>query len=442
MVYNNKKLKRETIMGEIIKADINEMNLLGNGITKQDGCVVFCLGAVDGDSVTAEITQIKKNFKIAEIRDIHKHSEHRCEPGCEIYDKCGGCVLRHINYEHELEVKIASVENALRRGSLGEVKVDEIISAGAERYRNKIVLHFAENGDLGYMNDGSHNIVHVDECKLCPEIFMEISSYASDYFKNSADPLTYFYIRGNHDNSELNVVLGKKKGSNVDIKSFAGDICEKFPCVVGVLLGEGKHPEENNDFKLISGVPYVNTEFCGLDIKVSAASFFQVNYAAAELLAETVADFASPCEGEYGADLYCGTGILGLVTAARYPRAFITGVEINEKAVADAKENALNNGLYNLGYYPGDSADFVKGAYGAIDFAIIDPPRAGCSDKIIKELVRLKPNRIVAVSCAPDTLARDLKKLTESGYSIEKVVACDLFPRTKHVETVVSLKKS
>ncbi len=428
-------------MGEIIKAEINEMNLLGNGITKEDGCVVFCLGAVDGDSVTAEIAQVKKNFKIAEIKSIDRKSEHRCECDCDIYDNCGGCVLRHITYGHELEVKKSSVENALRRAGISDATVGCIISANAEEYRNKIVLHFAENGDLGYMNEGTHKVTPVTSCKLCPGMFMKITSFASAYLKKDADKLTYFYIRGNHDNSEITVVVGVKAGMKVELSKFAEAACNEFPEIVGVLCGEGKHPEDNNDFKVICGVPYVTSLFCGLEVKVSAASFFQVNYSAAELLAETVAEFAAPDNGEYGADLYCGTGILGLVTAAKYPGAFITGVEINDKAVADSKENARNNGLINLGYYTGDSADFVKGAYGAIDFAIIDPPRAGCSDKMIKELVRLKPGRIVAVSCSPDTLGRDLKKLTESGYFIEKIVACDLFPRTKHVETIVLLSR-
>ncbi len=428
-------------MGEIIKAEINEMNLLGNGITKQDGCVVFCLGAVDGDSVTAEITQVKKNFKIAEIRSLDRKSQHRCDSDCDIYGSCGGCVLRHITYEHELEVKKSSVENALRRAGIGNVTVDGILSANAEEYRNKIVLHFSENGALGYMNEGTHEVTPVTSCNLCSEKFIKIASFASVYLREKADRLTYFYIRGNHDNSEITVVIGIKAGTKVELAEFADAVCGEFPEIVGVLCGEGKHPEENNDFKVICGVPYVTSLFCGLELKVSAASFFQVNYKAAELLAETVAEFAAPHNGEYGADLYCGTGILGLVTAAKYPGAFITGVEINEKAVADSKENARNNGLINLGYYSGDSADFVKGAYGAIDFAIIDPPRSGCSDKMIKELVRLKPERIVAVSCSPDTLGRDLKKLAESGYIIEKIVACDLFPRTKHVETVVLLRR-
>lgn len=428
-------------MGEIIKAAINEMNMLGNGITKQDGCVVFCLGAVDGDVVEAEITQVKKNFKIAKVINIEKESEHRCHIDCRHYGDCGGCMLRHINYEHELDIKRQSIESAMRRAGLGEVKVDEVLYSDSERYRNKAVFHFDKNGESGYMNEGKHSIVKIDDCLLCPELFMEISSFAQNELKSISHLLTYFFIRSNHDLSQLNVVVGVKSGQKAELKSFAEALTEHFPEIVGVMSGEGDHPEENNKFKVLKGVPYVMTKFCGLDVKVSAASFFQVNYTAAEMLCEKVAQLACPMPGEFGADLYCGTGTLGLVTAAGFEGSFITGVEINENAVADAKENAAENGLTNIGYYSGDSADFVKSTYGAIDFAIIDPPRAGCSDRMIKDLTKLKPTRIVCVSCAPDTLARDLKKLTDSGYNIKQTVMCDLFPRTKHVETVVLLEK-
>ena len=428
-------------MSEIIKAEINEMNMLGNGITKQDGCVVFCLGAVDGDVVEAEITQVKKNFKIAKVLNIEKESPYRCENDCEYFGNCGGCLLRHITYEHELDIKRQSVETAFRRAGLPDIKVDEVISDTPDRYRNKVVFHFAEDGSLGYMGEGGHNINKIDSCLICPETFLEISKFTSDALKAVANKLTYLFIRSNHDESELNVIVGTKKGQKVDFKEYANALTERFPSVVGVLSGEGDHPEENNNFKTVVGVPYVITNFCDLDVKVSAASFFQVNYKAAEKLCRKAAQLASPMPGEFGADLYCGTGTIGLVTASLFEGSFLTGVEINEKAVADAKENAKENGLMNIGYYSGDSADFVKSSYGAIDFAIIDPPRAGCSDRMIKDLTKLSPKRIVCVSCAPDTLARDLKKLTDSGYTVVNTIMCDLFPRTKHVETICLLKR-
>ncbi len=428
-------------MSEIIKAEIGEMNMLGNGITKQDGCVVFCLGAVDGDVVEAEITQVKKNYKIAKVLNIEKTSPHRCENDCANFGECGGCLLRHISYEHELDIKRNSIENAFRRVGLGNIRVDEIISDSPERYRNKVVFHFTDGGTLGYMAEKGHDIISIHDCLICPDVFMDIASFTSDALKKAAHNLTYLFIRSNHDKSELNVIIGVKSGEKADLTEYAEALTERFPAVVGVLRGEGEHPEENNNYKTIVGVPYVKAKFCGLDIKVSPASFFQVNYNAAEKLCRKAAELAAPMPGEFGADLYCGTGTIGLVTASMFEGSFITGVEINEKAVADAKENAKANGLDNIGYYSGDSADFVKSSYGTIDFTIIDPPRAGCSDRMIKDLIRLAPERIVCVSCAPDTLARDLKKLTDSGYKVMKTVMCDFFPRTKHVESIVCLSR-
>lgn len=428
-------------MSEIFKAEISEMNMLGNGITKKDGCVIFCLGAVDGDVVEAEVTQVKKNYKIAKVLNIEKPSPYRVGNTCPHYESCGACHLRHISYEHELEIKAQSVENALRRGGLGEIEVDEIICGDDSCYRNKVVFHFSEDGSLGYMNDGGKRFTPITNCDICPDSFIKIANFAKEKLSDIASDLTYLFIRTNHNESEFNVVIGIKDGKKAELNDFASELAESFPAITGVLCGYGEHPEENNNFKTIYGVPYVNTEFCGLDIKVSAASFFQVNYAAAEQLCLKAAQLASPEIGEFGADLYCGTGTMGLVCAAVYRASFITGVEINEKAVADAKENAANNELSNLGYYCGDSADFVKSSYGSIDFAIIDPPRSGCSDKMIKELTRLSPKRIIYVSCSPDTLARDVKKLTENGYSIGETVVCDLFPRTKHVETVALLSR-
>ena len=130
-----------------------------------------------------------------------------------------------------------------------------------------------------------------------------------------------------------------------------------------------------------------------------------------------------------------------MAVAKLHPKVYITGVEINAGAVADAKENAAANGLSNVGFFCGDSADFAKSTYGSIDFALIDPPRAGCSDKMMQALCKLKPPKIVYISCDPGTLGRDLKKLVEGGYTLNRLAACDLFPRTKHVESVALLTR-
>ncbi len=425
-------------MEDIFSTEIPEMNLLGNGIVKIDGCVVFVMGAVDGDVVTARITQTKKNYKIAEIVSIDRPSPHRIASDCPVSGECGGCCLRHISYEHEAEIKRKGVEAALRRGGLGELSVPDIIVAEPERYRNKAVFRF-DGEQYGFSEEKTDRIVPTEDCLICPEIFSSIAEYCGGYF--AKNPLSYLYLRRSSI-GEISCVAGKKPGVDYDISAFAVNLTERFPQVVGVLTKEGEHPEDGKPCRLVSGKDTVTESFLGMELEISPDSFFQVNHDAAEALCAKAAEYAAPDGDEFGIDLYCGTGVIGLSVAALNPSVHVTGVEINPAAVENAKQNASRNSLSNIGFFCGDSAVFAKQIYGSADFITIDPPRAGCSDQMIKELLRLKAKRLVYVSCDPATLARDLGKLTEKTYSIEEVCAVDLFPRTKHVETVVLLSRA
>ncbi|MBS5724992.1 MAG: 23S rRNA (uracil(1939)-C(5))-methyltransferase RlmD [Clostridiales bacterium] len=428
---------------EIFSAYVPEMNSLGNGICKLDGCVVFCMGAVDGDRVQARIVDSRKNYKIAAVVSCDVPSPFRCDPACPAFGTCGGCTLQHITYAHELEVKKASVEAALRRAGLGTVNVEEILSADHMRYRNKAVYHFSEDSKISFLQESSNQYVPVSDCLLCPEVFSEIARDTESFFTGKSAVPSYLYIRADRTLSQLCVVLGVEGNSARDeAEEYATYIREKHPEIVGVLTGGGKHPEEKGTkLEILWGRDYIEESFLGLTLKITASSFFQVNTAAAELLCRRAVELLNPAEGEYGVDLYCGTGIFGMAIAKQHPDVYVTGVEINAGAVADAKANAAVNGLSNVGFFCGDSADFAKSTYGSIDFALIDPPRAGCSDKMLQALCKLRPGKILYVSCEPGTLGRDLKKLSEKGYGLDHIVACDLFPRTKHVECVALMSR-
>ena len=419
--------------GEIFTAEIEDMNTLGNGIAKSDGCVIFCYGAADGDRVTAQIRDKKKNFMTADVVSTDAPSPYRCAPDCKAFGVCGGCTLRHITYEHEKDVKLSAVKAALRRLGVPDGAFRGIYGTNSERYRNKAVFRF-RGSEFGFSAERSDDIVPVSDCLLCPEIFSETAAYAAKYFEK--DPLSYLYLRTNHDGSEISCVLGK----NNDCTEFAKKLSERFPCVAGVFQKSGKHPEDGTKARLIYGKEYINEKFLSMELCVSPDSFFQINREGAEALCRRVCEYACASQNSYGADLYCGTGIIGLSLAALCPDAHITGVEINSQAVEDAKKNAQRNGLSNIGFFCGDSADFAKSIYGSLDFITIDPPRAGCSEKMIKELLRISPERIVYISCEPASLARDLKLLCEK-YAVADVSVFDLFPRTKHVETVCLLTR-
>ena len=319
------------------KAKIDEMNLMGNGITKIDGCVVFCLGAVDGDTVTCEITQSKKNFKIANVISVDEPSPYRQASDCPHFEKCGGCDLRHITYEHELEVKKAGIEAALRKAGQGEIKVSEMLSGSPENYRNKAVIRFG-NGTFGFSEAKTDNIVSAEGCKILPEIFTEIAQFTLEFFGEEIGGVSYLFLRRNSDNSQLCALLGTQdKYSYLDIEGYSEALTEKFPSVVGVLTKAGDHPEDGVEPELILGQDYIEESFLGLSLIVSPCSFFQVNHAVAEKLCKKVSELALSGEGAFGADLYCGTGVIGMSIATLHPESFVTGVEINESAVADAK---------------------------------------------------------------------------------------------------------
>lgn len=428
---------------EVFTASVPEMNTLGNGICKQDGCVIFCMGAVDGDQIHGQVVECRKNYKIAKVVSCDAPSLHRCVPACPVFGTCGGCSLQHITYAHEIEIKKAAVEAALRRAGLGKVSVEEILCGDPVRYRNKAVYHFSKDGKLAYFQGESDQYVPISDCLLCPSLFSEIAKETEAFFTDKKTAPVYLYIRGNVALSQLCIVIGAgKQPVHGELETYAGYIREKHPGIVGVMTGHGMHPEEKGEMlQLFRGRNYIEEFFMGLTLKVTASSFFQVNTAAAQLLCQKAVDFLNPAAGEYGVDLYCGTGTFGMAVAKLHPKVYITGVEINAGAVADAKKNAAANGLSNVGFFCGDSADFAKSTYGSIDFALIDPPRAGCSDKMMQALCKLKPPKIVYISCDPGTLGRDLKKLVEGGYTLNRLAACDLFPRTKHVESVALLTR-
>ena len=390
-------------MDDVFSAEIREMNLLGNGIVKIDGCVVFVMGAVDGDLVTAKITQTKKNYKIAEIVSIDRPSPHRVDSACAVSGECGGCQLRHITYEHEAEIKRLGVESALRRGGLGEVSVPDIIVAEPDRYRNKAVFRF-DGARYGFSEEKTDRIVPVDDCLLCPAEFSAIAAFCGDHFKDNT--LSYLYLRMSSV-GQISCVAGRKAGKEYDISAFAEKLTEKFPQVSGVLTKEGEHPEDGKPCSLIFGKDTIREEFLGMELDVSPDSFFQVNHDAAEALCAKAAEYAAPEGDEFGIDLYCGTGIIGLSVAALNPTVCVTGVEINPAAVENAKKNAEINGLSNIGFFCGDSADFAKKIYGSADFIIVSDSDGEHAVKLCEIYPKI---RGVAVVCTDG----DLPQVKES----------------------------
>ncbi len=448
--------------GERLTLTITDLNNLGCGVGHApDGRVVFVKGAVSGDTVSAEIIKINKSFLVAKLLDIVVPSTHRCEEGfCSAPLACGGCVYRHITYEHELVLKRDYVKNSFAKVGLADVSVLPTLhtdKVGA--YRNKGQYPVAKTRDgirAGFYASKSHNIIAADKCALQnPEFAHIVSAICSFADKNGWSVydeesgrglLRHIYLRIGEATGEIMLCLVINGESIPCSENFVEDMRVRFPDVVGILLSINKKNTNvvlGDRFLTLWGRDYIEDILCDLRFRISADSFYQVNRDGAELLYSIAADMAELRGNETLIDLYCGTGTIGLSMANKVGK--LCGVEIVSAAVECARENAKRNAIDNAEFFCADAGEretILRAAGGARpDVVVIDPPRKGSTRELVECLAGLDVPKIVYVSCNPDTLARDCAWFREFGYEIGTVQPVDMFPRTGHVESVVCLTR-
>ncbi len=456
---------------DVIELEITDLNNLGCGVGKtSDGVVVFVKGAVTGDRVRAKIIKAASSFFVGKLEEILVRSPHRADGeglrkiDCDAPQSCGGCIYRNIKYEHELILKRDYVKNAFRKAGLPDVTVLE--TAHTDRvtgYRNKgqyPVREVQGRVRAGFFATKTHNLIPCEECLLQPDIFGEIVSFVTDFAEKNKiraydeesgrGVLRHIYLRIAEKTGQIMVCLVINADKMPCCERFAEELVGKFPSVTSVMLNINKKNTNvilGDRFIRIGGNDYIIDELCGLNFKISAGSFYQVNRDGAEMLYGLAHERAGLTGKETVADLYCGAGTIGLSMAKDVAR--IVGVEIVDEAVECAKENAKLNGIENAYFFCGDASDTrgllatAKDTLGDFcpDVVIIDPPRKGTTSELVDYLSSLGVPKIVYVSCNPDTLSRDCAWFAELGYEIGAVTPVDLFPGTGHVESVVCLKK-
>lgn len=431
-------------IGDIIRAEFTDTSILGAGVARVDDMAVFCPGAVAGDIAEIEITAMKKRYAEAKLSRLITPSGDRISPDCGVFAQCGGCSFRHITYEAEARLKEKSVRGALRR--FGEIRLDPIFTGGADHYRNKTVFHLDSSYRAGYYTAATNRFCYPGEggCHLLPPLFGRIAELTTAVLQKETISLPFraLAIRQSAE-SRFTAVLHAESVDTATRRAagiWAEEIRREFSQAVGLFLGIGMPEERGVQYELLIGEKYLTDRFLDLDLQISPAAFYQVNHTVAEELCRTVARYADLQPGEVAADLYCGTGTIGLTLAAQSPQATVMGIEIVESAVRDAIANAERNHLSNIRFRCGDSATAeAEGMH--FDCIVIDPPRKGCSPEMIQALVRLHPRRIVYVSCNPATLARDAALLTDAGWNITRAQPFDMFPRTGHCESVVKMER-
>ena len=439
----------------IYRAHIDGYSSEGLGIARIDGQVVFVHGAVRGETCDVLVMKVLKNAAFGKIAALAEPSPARRQPDCPYYGRCGGCDFRHMSYEEELWAKRARVQDALTRIGGAEVTVEEIL--GAEQplhYRNKSIYPISPAGEVGFYRARSHQVVHVEHCLIQKPEADALAQAVRDYIARfRVEPyneatgrglLRHLYVRTSCRGESLACLL--VNGSRLPHEQELVDMLRAaVPGVCGVVLGENTRRGNailGDRYRTLWGRDYLTDTLCGLELRLSVPSFYQVNHDQAQRLYEKALEYAGLTGRELAVDLYCGAGTITQVLARR--ARHVIGGEIVPEAIRDAEDSARRNGVENVEFLCGDASRLAaelrqRGL--RPDVICVDPPRKGLAPDVVEAAASMTPGRIVYVSCDPATLARDVARFAPLGYRPVRACAVDLFPGTAHVETVCLLSK-
>lgn len=445
-------------MAELQKNQLHTVTITGYseeglGVARIDGRVIFVHGGVRGETCSIRILKVLKNVAFARVEEIMESSPGRQVPDCPHYPACGGCDFRHLTYEEELEAKRQRVEDALRRIGGADVAVTEILaSPQTAGYRNKSQFPVSPEGLAGFYRARTHQVIPATDCLLQSPQAGAIARAVEDYLRENGVAaydeerheglLRHIFVRTNAAGQALVclIVNGDRLPREEDLIRRVRWAC---PDTVGVVLSANTRWTNvvlGDRYRTLWGQDYLEDTLCGITFRLAIPAFYQVNRRQAERLYEKALELAELTGEETVLDLYCGAGTITLVMARKAKRAI--GAEIVPEAVENARENALRNGITNAEFFCGDAAAVAEKLAAEKlrpDVVVVDPPRKGLEESVIVSIADMAPQRVVYVSCDPGTLARDVKRFRERGYTLQKAVAADLFPRTKHVETVTLL---
>ena len=440
--------KNEEYEVEIIDNGYN-----GEGIAKIDGFTVFVPNAIKGEVVKILIVKVLSSHAFGKILEIEKKSKFRQEIDCATYKRCGGCDLRHIKYEQTLKMKQNAVQALVNKTLKNKIEVKETL--GMENpffYRNKAQYPVGVNKDrkpiIGVFANRTHEVIPIKNCLIQNPKSEAIAKFILEFIKEKNISiynektgrgfLRHIVIKVGIKTNEIMcifVINGKKfpyedelveklKQNYPEIKTIVKNINMKN---TNVILGQ-----ENIN---LYGNGYIEDVLGEYKFKISPLSFYQVNPKQAEKLYNLGIEMAKVSKEDTVFDLYCGIGTISLFIAKYAKKVY--GVEIVEQAIKDAKQNAKINNIENVQFIAGDTKivleDLIYKKGIIADIVIFDPPRKGLDNNSINNILKIKPKKIVYISCNPATLIRDLA-LFEKLYEVKTIIPVDMFPFTKHVE--------
>ena len=407
------------------KIVIEKLDHQGRGIGKLNDKVIFVNNALPNEEVNIEITLEKKKYYEGKVVEIIKKSKDRIESICPYFYECGGCDLLHMSYENQLKFKQNKVIDILTKYSKIENiedKIKDIIpSKNIFNYRNKVTFQVKEN--IGFYKRKTYDLIPISKCLLITDTMNEILNIIRDNFDLSNIDKVIIKDMGN-----CQVMLTIYLHNNKEIDKII-EIFESKVQSLNIFI-QNKHYKTINKSNIIARLDDFN-------FLVSSEAFFQVNLDQTVNLYNKVLEYCELKEDDLVLDLYCGTGTIGIFLTPYSKK--VLGIEINSEAIKNANENKKINNISNIEFMVGDTKDLIKKVKFKPNVIVVDPPRSGLDKSVIEDIIKLKPERLVYVSCDAITLARDLSLLNEY-YEVLEVTPVDMFPNTNHVENVVKLR--
>lgn len=411
-----------------------------------------------GEKVKVTVDQPDRRRRKAMADEILEANPERIEPPCPHFDRCGGCVWQHWDYEGQLKHKTDHVKEALKGQGFDPALVRDTMGMDNPwRYRNKMEFTFSPEGALGLHEQGNfRKIISLETCLIASEEMveatMEVADWVKDHDLQGYDKdkheglLRHLMVRQSFATGELMLAVFATEAPDLHsdaVKDLMSRVEEKFPHVKSLLWLENTawaDRTQAEEIHLLSGRDFIYDEMDGYRFRLWFDTFFQTNPTQAQKLVDLAVEMSQPKKTEKMIDLFCGVGTFSLPFASKVGE--LAGIEIVESSIESAKRNADDNGISNTTFLAKDARkgiDQMLETFGHPQLLMLDPPRSGAGGKVMRRIGRAKPERIVYVSCNPDTFATDIKELEPFGYTLDAVQPVDLFPHTVHVECVATL---
>lgn len=451
--------ERPVRVGQELEVEITGFSHEGHGVGRYQNFTLFIPDALAGEKVRARITEVRKNFARGVIRAIVARSAERAEPDCRVYRECGGCQLQHLDYPAQLRMKKEQVANAIERiGGLEGVTIHPVLGMAEPRnYRNKLQYPFGmADGQVlvGCYRRGTHQIIAAADCLIQHPVQHGILATVRQLVERDRVSiydettgrglLRHILIKNGFHTSQVMVVLVTNGDRFPAGEKLAMELASAHPEIKSVVQNINRSRGNvvlGRENRVLWGSDGIIEELGGLQFKISANSFFQVNPVQTEWLYNRAVEYAGLTGGERVVDAYCGVGSLTLFLARKAKEVY--GIEVVPEAIADARSNAAMNGIENTRFLVGETETVLPKLVRdgrRFDVAVVDPPRSGCEASVLQAFAEVQVARIVYVSCNPSTLARDLKILDELGYRTVEIQPVDMFPQTYHIECVVRVE--